>query len=361
MTGVASLYNGGAGADPWTVLYAKYGWDGTGSMEAVSGLDAEGVTLPGSEYVAEQIFKEICSPLNAATGVQGTVWIYSGNGTASAYNASTGDTDPVIGAAWGAWGKANRAKSRKGDPANQHTSLQYPRYGWAWLLNRRVFYNNGEVPGDVADVFVAPGYLARLWCIGGTNTLADWSWLYRAYNQLSDWPDVGTSTGKHLYPGRFPAFTEPYESPYDGGTVGKANLVAVWGRNTAGTPAGGAGTRRQLIMSDSLRGTSATYPLVLTTIRCVEHFQGGPITRNNAWNVELEPEPWIEINSVDAIKYGIKDGDYVNVVTARGNSTTDQSRRTIQTGALSAGAWGKGFKARVGVGGLDQPACQRMA
>ncbi len=33
MTGVASLYSGGAGADPWAVLYAKYGWDGTGSME----------------------------------------------------------------------------------------------------------------------------------------------------------------------------------------------------------------------------------------------------------------------------------------------------------------------------------------
>ena len=56
---------------------------------------------------------------------------------------------------------------------------------------------------------------------------------------------------------------------------------------------------------------------MLTTIRCVEHFQGGPITRNNPWNVEVEPEPWIEINSVDALKYGIKDGDWVNVITAR--------------------------------------------
>ncbi len=201
--------------------------------------------------------------------------------------------------------------------------------------------------------------MARLWCIGGTNTLADWSTLYRAYNQLSDWPDVGTSTGKHLYPGRFPAFTEPYESPHDGATVGKANLVADLGPQYRGYPGWWRWNGWQPHHGRQPAWHSRrTYPLVLTTIRCVEHFQGGPITRNNAWNVELEPEPWVEINSVDAIKYGIKDGDYVNVVTARGNSTTDQAARTIQTGALSAGAWGKGFKARVGVGGADQPACR---
>jgi formate dehydrogenase major subunit len=223
--------------------------------------------------------------------------------------------------------------------------MQYPRYGWAWLLNRRVFYNNSEVPGDVPDVFVAPGVMARLFVLN-TNTLADWSLLYRAYNTLADKPDVGTSTGKHsIYAGRFPAYCEPYESP-------RPDLVAKWGRNTSG------GTAGNLVFSDTARGTVDNFPLVLTTIRCVEHFQGGPITRNNPWNVEAEPEPWIEINSVDAIKYGIKDGDYVNVITARSNSTTDQTGRTIQSGPLSAGSWNKGFKARVGVGTQDN---QRVA
>jgi formate dehydrogenase major subunit len=90
----------------------------------------------------------------------------------------------------------------------------------------------------------------------------------------------------------------------------------------------------------------AGFPFILTTIRCVEHFQGGPITRNNQWNVELEPEPWIEINSVDARARGIKDGDYVNVITARGNSKASQEALT--TGA--AAGWAKGFVARVGTG-----------
>ena len=104
-----------------------------------------------------------------------------------------------------AWGKANRAKvaqgCRLGDAARV---CQYPRYGWAWLLNRRVFYNNGEFPDDVTDVFVAPGYLSRLFTIN-TNTLADFSGLYRTYNTLKDKPDAGTGVGGvHVHPGPLP-------------------------------------------------------------------------------------------------------------------------------------------------------------
>jgi formate dehydrogenase major subunit len=285
------------------------------------------------------------------------MWIYStGNTNAhgGGYNPDqTGNVTPPMTPAV-SWGMANKAKSRNGTDAGD--AFQYPRYGWAWLLNRRIFYNNGELSGDVADVFVAPGWMARLWITGGTNTLADWSWLYRKYSQLSDVPDAGVGTN-HVYPGRFPAFTEPYETPYDG-TGTKPNLVAAWGRNTKGSVSGVVGTTGNLIFSDSARGTAADYPLVLTSIRCVEHFQGGPITRNNPWNVELEPDPWVELNSVDALAAGIKDGDWVNIVTARGNSTTDMDDRTIMTGALAAGAWNKGWKARVGVGTL---ANQRVA
>ncbi|MDO8881319.1 MAG: molybdopterin dinucleotide binding domain-containing protein [Coriobacteriia bacterium] len=323
----------------YNVLYGKYGWDGTGSMEAISLPDAEGVTLKGSEHVAEQIFKEMCSPLNATTGIQGTLWIYSGNDTASAYNAATGDNNPAVGINWG---KANRAKSRAGAYAQAGTSGQYARYGWAWLLNRRIFYNNSELAGDVNDVFVAPGFIARILTIN-TNTLADWSTLYRAYNTLADMPDVGTSTGMHVYPGRFPAYTEPYESP-------RPDLVTKWGKNTANGSA--------LIFADSPVGAVADFPLVLTSIRCVEHFQGGPITRNNAWNVDAEPDPWIEINSADAIKYGIADGMWVNVITARGDSIHTQEALTAGGALAPVANWTKGFKARVGVGTL---ANQRVA
>ncbi|TLM97307.1 MAG: hypothetical protein FDZ75_04785, partial [Actinobacteria bacterium] len=90
----------------------------------------------------------------------------------------------------------------------------------------------------------------------------------------------------------------------------------------------------------SLDFPAGKFPLTLTTIRCVEHFQGGPITRNNWWNVQQEPEPWIEISSYDARLYGIVDGDMVKVVTAR---TEDLVNDELPL-------YGEGFRARVGVG-----------
>jgi formate dehydrogenase major subunit len=286
---------------------------------------------------------------DADTPVGGTFWIYSGNATYTAgWDKLKTDMAPA-GQGFGAWTVTNRAKSRNGSIAGPANT--YSRYGWSWLLNRRVFYNNGEVPGDVADVFVAPTVLARLFVID-SNTLSDYSLLYRAYNTLKDKPDTGIGAA-HKYPGRFPAHTEPYETQYDGTDASKANLVSVWGQNTKGTGAGDlvphVAGRADL---DTLRGQAKDFPLLLTTIRCVEHFQGGPITRNNPWNVELEPEPWIELNSVDARKYGIANGDWVNITTARSNSTTDQLARTRYTNDPSnvTDNFGKGFRARVGVG-----------
>jgi len=105
------------------------------------------------------------------------------------------------------------------------------------------------------------------------------------------------------------------------------------------------------VKADTAVGDSTQYPLVLTTIRCVEHFQGGPITRNNPWNVEAEPEPWIEINSVDARTAGIVTGDLVNVITARGDSKGTQNAITTGSdGVMGSSTFAKGFRARVGVG-----------
>jgi anaerobic selenocysteine-containing dehydrogenase len=335
MSTVASLYNGGTGADPWTVLYAKYGWDGVAAFDSATGTDQDGNTLTGSEYVADKVFWEIARPLDLATG-GGTMWIYSGAGNAAGYTTTAGkiDTQPVLGS--NPWTVSNRAKSRNN--TFQGNARSFPRWGFAWLLNRRVFYNNGEVQHEVADNFVAPGLMARMF-VTNSNTLADWSLAYRAYNTLSDLPATELNAGSvHVAGGRFPGHTEPTETPRDGAD-GKANLLARFGRNTAkGSP---------LYKTDGLspQGTFTDYPLVLTTIRCVEHFQGGPVTRNNSWNVEAEPVPWIEIFSTDARKYGIVDGDWVNVITARSNSTTDQEAHTPgYTG------WAKGFKARVGSG-----------
>jgi anaerobic selenocysteine-containing dehydrogenase len=368
----------------YRALYGiRTGWTPTDStaFEAITGTTerwAPGATAPisnyaavGSEIVVETVFQEMCRPLNAlasgaaSTLTGGTMWIYSGSDTGGA-SAGEGATPGASGWNGGAsyntnympivtssgnttaWQMKNRAKSRnniiKGNDANGANN--YPRWGWAWLLNRRVFYNNGEVAGDQSDNFVSPGLVALLYTAKtpspAESGLADWSLVYRKYKTFADAPSVAVgphfvSAGK-TFMGRFPGHTEPYESPRD-------DLVTSWGHNQSGAA--------RLILADSAVGTFSTtdnggpFPLVLTTIRCVEHFQGGPITRNNTWNIEAEPVPWIEINSADARAYGITDGQWVNVITARSNSTSDQMGTRSPN---SGNTWARGFKARVGVG-----------
>ncbi|MDO8915522.1 MAG: molybdopterin-dependent oxidoreductase [Coriobacteriia bacterium] len=284
-----------------------------------------GVTLTGSEAVTERIYRTMTSPQHDATN-PGTIWIYTDAFVAgNNYDGNRAHTNQ------GSWALQNRAKCR--DTRDPNGTLAYPGWGYAWLVNRRVLYNNGEIPGDTADNFMRPDQCTTMFT-GKSNVVFKYSRFYRANHLLQDKPDV---TGNHsIYAGRFPAHTEPYETS-------REDLLPAWGRNTNDTD--GTGRTGNLLIAGTERGTVADYPLVLTTIRCVEHFQGGPTTRNNSWNVEAEPVPWIEINSVDARTYGIGDGDMVNIITARSNSTTEQEARTHETTG-----WAKGFKARVGVG-----------
>jgi anaerobic selenocysteine-containing dehydrogenase len=298
------------------------------------------------------------------------------------------------------WKIYNRAKSRDNadrDPSSivytgvntAHGHRMFKNWGYSWLVNRRVLYSSTtDLQWDQTDAFQGPERCSRMFTAINSGTI-DYATSYRHVHGLADKPDVVlsgslnaasphfVSTGVSLA-GRFPGHTEPYETP-------DAGLAATWGRNTntAATwtwPANAV--KWNLVPSDtpvyapddiggSRTGTVPTEittaatakglpdiaaPLVLTTIRCVEHFQGGPITRNNSYNVEAEPVPWIEINSIDARARGIDDGDWVNVVTVRSNSTTDQTStdrmgtRYVAQPGNPADNFGEGWRARVGVG-----------
>jgi len=301
------------------------------------------IELSGSEFVAERVYREMCQP----GGSGGTIWIYvEAYDTGRTGRKHTGQAD---------WATANRAKSRSTWDGNN--ILAYPGWGYSWLVNRRVFYNNSEVPGDVGDFYMGPDSCSRLFVSTNTATLNYSRW-YRTIHRLSDKPDVvlagtlasphfvakpgGLPTEKVSYAGRFPAHTEPYETP-------REDVASAWGRNTKGTaawdlvPANTPVAGRGFTIAGGKPvddPAASTYPLVLTTIRCVEHFQGGPITRNNAYNHEAEPEPWIELTSYDAYRYAIRAGDYVRIITAR---TDGLPGDVLQP-------YGQGFKARIGAG-----------
>lgn len=304
-----------------------------GPTVAAGGVDPgpSTTTVYGSEWIAELVYRELNN------GSLGTSWLY--------IDAYLTDRTTRKHANQANWLVDNRSKSRVN--ADPNGTLAYPGWGYSWLVNRRVLYNNADIPGDVTDYYMGPDSAARLYVSTNTSTLNYSRW-YRTIHRLADKPDTGIGD-PHVLPGRFPAHTEPYETP-------RADLAATWGRNTTGnTPnlAGAAAYAQwNLVPTDTPvagRDVPASgFPYVLTSIRCVEHFQGGPITRNNPWNVEAEPEPWVEINSVDALELGISDGDWVNIITARADS---MGTLTNDVPAIfKTAGWSKGFKARVGAG-----------
>jgi len=60
------------------------------------------------------------------------------------------------------------------------------------------------------------------------------------------------------------------------------------------------------------------YPLILTTGRILEHYHTGTMTRRVAGLDQLVPEERVEINTADAVRLEIRDGDWVWVYSRRG-------------------------------------------
>jgi formate dehydrogenase major subunit len=63
------------------------------------------------------------------------------------------------------------------------------------------------------------------------------------------------------------------------------------------------------------------YPLILTTGRVTVHQNAGSMTRRSPSLIEREPDLFVEINTADAARLHIDDGDEVAVATARGETT----------------------------------------
>ncbi len=117
--------------------------------------------------------------------------------------------------------------------------------------------------------------------------------------------------------GYTPVHWEPHESP-------RADLVASYGQ--IGKPS---------VEAYAAAGSS-TYPLILTTFRHTEHFQGGPMTRNVPWLTELVPEAVVEINVADAAAYGILDGDDVEIKTMRSGGWIGPWKAVVHSGPAAS-------------------------
>jgi formate dehydrogenase alpha subunit len=66
---------------------------------------------------------------------------------------------------------------------------------------------------------------------------------------------------------------------------------------------------------------SREYPFILTTGRVSVHHNAGSMTRRSPSLMEREPDPFVEINTADAYKLSIADGEEVMITTPRGKTT----------------------------------------
>jgi len=113
--------------------------------------------------------------------------------------------------------------------------------------------------------------------------------------------------GPGLKDGPFPEHYEPVECPV------KENYLSKQLTNPASKQFNDASVKEDAIASCDDR-----FPFVGTTYRVTEHWQTGVMTRNTPWLLELQQRQFAEISPELAKEKGIRNGDLVEVSSARG-------------------------------------------
>ena len=213
----------------------------------------------------------------------------------------------------GSWTEAGSQAQRRGqeDPGGLGT---FPNYAWSWPANRRVLYNRAScnVDGKPWD----PERRQVWWNDGAQKWVGN------------DVPDIKADThpkdhmgpfimnpegmGRLFVPlggmadGPFPEHYEPMESPTD-------NLFHPTQPNNPVVKKYSSDKDKYAPSGSKL----GEFDTVCTTYRLTEHYHYW--TKNNPANVQLVPEPFVEISEDMAKERGITGGDKLKVSSARGS------------------------------------------
>ena len=208
----------------------------------------------------------------------------------------------------GSWTEAGPQLARRGteDPSDMGV---FPNWGWSWPANRRVLYNRASCdpsgkPWDPARKQIWWNEEALLW-VG--HDVPDFKADSPPKDHMGPFIMNAEGVGRIFAPlaaladGPFPEHYEPIESPV-------ANLFHPQHSNNP------------VVQKFSTRadkyGTAAEgFTVVCTTYRLTEHYHYW--TKNNPMNVQLIPEPFVEMPVELAQELGIRGGDKVKVTSAR--------------------------------------------
>jgi formate dehydrogenase major subunit len=208
----------------------------------------------------------------------------------------------------GSWTEGGNQAARRNTDDPSGLGI-YPQWAWSWPANRRVMYNRASC--DLAGNPWDPERRQVWWDEAKSRWVG---------NDVPDFkPD--SKPGDHMGPfimnpegvgrifgplaafadGPFPEHYEPVESP----------ILNPLHPQQSNNPV----VRRMATPLDKYGDPSQGFNVVCTTYRLTEHYHYW--TKNNPMNVELVPQPFVEIPHDLANDLGITGGDRVKVTSAR--------------------------------------------
>ena len=214
-------------------------------------------------------------------------------------------------------GKIINMMARRGK--NDPTGLGlYPEWSWAWPVNRRIIYNRASV--DPGGKPWDPKRAVVKWDAVKLDAASK-----KPGTWVGDVPDgpappmatekgklpfimmatgVGALFGPGLADGPFPEHYEALECPLEENSMSKQRInptIKLFGDK-----------------SDAFFSCDVRYPFVATTYRTSEHWQTGVMTRHEPWQLEMQPQQFVELSEELAKEKNIRNGDKVTVKSGRG-------------------------------------------
>jgi len=209
----------------------------------------------------------------------------------------------------GSWTEAGAQMQRRGTEDPSGLGI-FPNWGYSWPANRRVLYNRASCdpsgkPWDSERRQVWWNEAQQKW-VG--NDVPDFKADSKPSDHMGPFIMNPEGVGRIFAPlaafadGPFPEHYEPVESPIANPLHPQQSTNPVAKKfksdlDKFGTPAEG-------------------FNVVCTTYRLTEHYHYW--TKNNPMNVQLVPEPFVEVPAKLADKIGITGGEKVKVTSARG-------------------------------------------
>jgi formate dehydrogenase major subunit len=209
----------------------------------------------------------------------------------------------------GSWTESGAQMQRRGTDDPSGLGI-YPNWAWSWPANRRVMYNRASCdpsgkPWDMERRQVWWNEAQARW-VG--NDVPDFKVDSPPADRMGPFIMNAEGVGRIFAPlaafadGPFPEHYEPVESPIMNPLHPNQSINPVAKKYKSdldkfGTPAEG-------------------FNVVCTTYRLTEHYHYW--TKNNPMNVQLVPEPFVEVPAQLADEMGIRGGEKVKVTSARG-------------------------------------------